>query len=85
MYFLQVQTISQFGLGKLRSDKASIFYNTTSAGRFGNYFFILVFMNFGDSLVPLLKLYCNRTNLRDKVLRDDLLTHRLGLHAVFYV
>ncbi|CAD0200473.1 unnamed protein product [Chrysodeixis includens] len=30
MYFLQVQTISQFGLGKLRSDKASIFYNTTS-------------------------------------------------------
>ncbi|XP_035441316.2 anosmin-1 [Spodoptera frugiperda] len=34
MYFLQVQTISQFGLGKLRSDKASIFYNTTSAGRF---------------------------------------------------
>ncbi|XP_022825826.1 anosmin-1-like [Spodoptera litura] len=34
MYFLQVQTISQFGLGKLRSDKASIFYNTTSTGRF---------------------------------------------------
>lgn len=29
MYFLQVQTISQFGLGKLRSDKAEIFYNTT--------------------------------------------------------
>ncbi|KAJ8724321.1 hypothetical protein PYW08_015795 [Mythimna loreyi] len=33
MYFLQVQTISQFGLGKLRSDKASIFYNTTSTAR----------------------------------------------------
>ncbi|XP_045449270.1 anosmin-1 [Melitaea cinxia] len=31
MYFLQVQTISVFGLGKLRSDKAAIFYNTTSA------------------------------------------------------
>nr|XP_026485502.1 anosmin-1 [Vanessa tameamea] len=31
MYFLQVQTISLFGLGKLRSDKAAIFYNTTSA------------------------------------------------------
>lgn len=30
MYFLQVQTISQFGMGKLRSEKASIFYNTTS-------------------------------------------------------
>ncbi|KAJ0177911.1 hypothetical protein K1T71_006784 [Dendrolimus kikuchii] len=30
MYFLQVQTISQFGAGKLRSEKASIFYNTTS-------------------------------------------------------
>ncbi|CAG4969800.1 unnamed protein product [Parnassius apollo] len=29
MYFLQVQTISQFGLGKLRSEKAAIFYNTT--------------------------------------------------------
>lgn len=34
MYFLQVQTISQFGLGKLRSDKASVFYNTT--GSVGN-------------------------------------------------
>lgn len=31
MYFLQVQTISQFGVGKLRSEKASIFYNTTSS------------------------------------------------------
>ncbi|XP_053605777.1 anosmin-1 [Plodia interpunctella] len=31
MYFLQVQSISQFGLGRLRSDKAAIFYNTTSA------------------------------------------------------
>ncbi|XP_049871008.1 anosmin-1 [Pectinophora gossypiella] len=31
MYFFQVQTISQFGLGKLRSDKSAIFYNTTSA------------------------------------------------------
>ncbi|XP_072949990.1 anosmin-1-like [Epargyreus clarus] len=30
MYFLQVQTISQFGTGKLRSDKAAVFYNTTS-------------------------------------------------------
>lgn len=30
MYFLQVQTISIFGLGKLRSEKAAIFYNTTS-------------------------------------------------------
>ncbi|XP_045767671.1 anosmin-1 isoform X1 [Maniola jurtina] len=30
MYFLQVQTISMFGLGKLRSEKAAIFYNTTS-------------------------------------------------------
>ncbi|XP_031763204.2 anosmin-1 isoform X2 [Galleria mellonella] len=28
MYFLQVQAISQFGLGKLRSDKAAVFYNT---------------------------------------------------------
>ncbi|CAB3235952.1 unnamed protein product [Arctia plantaginis] len=33
MYFLQVQTISQFGTGKLRSEKASIFYNTTSNGK----------------------------------------------------
>lgn len=31
MYFLQVQSISQFGLGKLRSEKSEIFYNTTSA------------------------------------------------------
>ncbi|XP_063634448.1 anosmin-1 isoform X2 [Cydia splendana] len=30
MYFFQVQTISQFGTGKLRSDKAAVFYNTTS-------------------------------------------------------
>ncbi|CAG4964663.1 unnamed protein product [Colias eurytheme] len=30
LYFLQVQTISLFGLGKLRSDKAAIFYNTTA-------------------------------------------------------
>ncbi|VVC96660.1 anosmin-1 [Leptidea sinapis] len=30
MYFLQVQTISLFGLGKLRSEKAAIFYNTTA-------------------------------------------------------
>ncbi|KAG6458044.1 anosmin-1 [Manduca sexta] len=30
MYFLQVQTISHYGLGKLRSEKASIFYNTTA-------------------------------------------------------
>ncbi|XP_068624924.1 anosmin-1 [Battus philenor] len=30
MYFLQVQTISQYGLGKLRSEKAAIFYNTTN-------------------------------------------------------
>ncbi|XP_041989049.1 anosmin-1 [Aricia agestis] len=31
MYFLQVQSISQFGTGKLRSEKAAIFYNTTGA------------------------------------------------------
>ncbi|OWR47351.1 Kal-1 protein precursor [Danaus plexippus plexippus] len=31
MYFLQVQTISAFGGGKLRSEKAEIFYNTTSS------------------------------------------------------
>ncbi|XP_073952856.1 anosmin-1 Kallmann syndrome 1 [Choristoneura fumiferana] len=30
MYFLQVQTISHFGVGKLRSEKAAIFYNTTN-------------------------------------------------------
>ncbi|XP_022130196.1 anosmin-1 [Pieris rapae] len=30
LYFFQVQTISLFGLGKLRSEKAVIFYNTTS-------------------------------------------------------
>ncbi|XP_013142353.1 PREDICTED: anosmin-1 [Papilio polytes] len=30
MYFLQVQSISQYGLGKLRSEKAAIFYNTTN-------------------------------------------------------
>lgn len=36
MYFLQVQTISQFGLGKLRSDKAEIFYNTTTTVNNGN-------------------------------------------------
>jgi hypothetical protein len=29
MYFLQVQTISQYGQNKLRSNRASIFYNTT--------------------------------------------------------
>lgn len=29
MYFLQVQTISHYGGGKLRSEKAAIFYNTT--------------------------------------------------------
>ncbi|KAI5637763.1 fibronectin type III domain-containing protein [Phthorimaea operculella] len=34
MYFFQVQTISQFGLGRLRSDKAAIFYNTTSSNDF---------------------------------------------------
>ncbi|XP_063827330.1 anosmin-1 [Ostrinia nubilalis] len=30
MYFLQVQTVSQYGQSKLRSNKASIFYNTTN-------------------------------------------------------
>ncbi|CAG9122693.1 unnamed protein product [Plutella xylostella] len=30
MYFLQVQTISQYGLTKLRSEKAAIFFNTTN-------------------------------------------------------
>ncbi|XP_063544211.1 anosmin-1 isoform X2 [Cydia strobilella] len=34
MYFFQVQTISQFGTGKLRSDKAAVFYNTTSTHDF---------------------------------------------------
>ncbi|XP_059058552.1 anosmin-1 [Achroia grisella] len=34
MYFLQVQTISQFGLGKLRSDKAAVFYNTTGSNNY---------------------------------------------------
>lgn len=36
MYFLQVQTISAFGGGKLRSEKAEIFYNTTSSGKHQN-------------------------------------------------
>lgn len=31
MYFLQVQTISQYGTGKLRSEKAEMFYNTTNS------------------------------------------------------
>ncbi|XP_026318590.1 anosmin-1 [Hyposmocoma kahamanoa] len=31
LYFFQVQTISQFGVGKLRSEKSAIFFNTTKS------------------------------------------------------
>lgn len=48
MYFLQVQSISQYGLGKLRSEKAAIFYNTTNVndGKYSTTLTILLLSNY---------------------------------------